>query len=85
MGTALEPAFVASQIRAAVQFGIIGTGDNTVIADVQPVRIEQTLRAIAKSRKDKYKQKDIAKLSKQVSSSLASFDWDWTASGDAET
>jgi hypothetical protein len=79
MGTALEPASLASQIRAAVQFGIIGTGDNTVIADVQPVRLEQTLRAIAKSRKDKYKQKDIAKLSKQVTVSLAGFDWEWNS------
>ena len=79
MGTVLEPAAVASQIRAAVQFGIIGTGDNTVIADVQPVRLEQTLRAIAKSRKEKYKQKDIAKLSKQVTVSLAGFDWEWNS------
>ncbi len=84
MGLALEPGTVASQIRAAVQFGIIGTGDNTVIADVQPVRIEQTLRAIAKSRKDKYKQKDIAKLSKLVTASLASFDWDWNPPIEAE-
>jgi hypothetical protein len=84
MGSALEPGIVAGQIRAAVQFGIIGTGDNTVIADVQPVRIEQTLRAVAKSRKDKYKQKDIAKLSKLVTSSLASFDWDWNPPNAAE-
>jgi hypothetical protein len=84
MGSALEPGTIASQIRAAVQFGIIGTGDNTVIADVQPVRIEQTLRAIAKARKDKYKQKDIARLSKLVTTSLASFDWDWNPPTAAE-
>jgi hypothetical protein len=84
MGNVLDPATIANQIHAAVKFGIIGTGDNTVIADVQPVRLEQTLRAIAKSRKDKFKQKDIAKLSKLVTLSLASFDWDWTATGEAE-
>ncbi len=84
IGSTLEPATIAGQIRAAVQFGIIGTGDNTVIADVQPVRIEQTLRAIAKSRKEKYKQNDIAKLSKLVTSSLASFDWDWNPPLEAE-
>jgi hypothetical protein len=84
MGLALDKATVASQIEAAVRFGIIGTGDNTVIADVQPVRIEQTLRAIARSRRDKFKQKDIAKLSKLVSASLASFDWDWNPPGEVE-
>jgi hypothetical protein len=85
MGSALEQASIANQIQAAVRFGIIGTGDNTVIADVQPVRIEQTLRAVAKARKDKFKQKDIAKLSKLVSVSLASFEWNWNPPGDVES